>query len=111
MADGRRIRSRGTALALLILAVVAFEAFQLTFSVPQTTRARAPGFGASGRHGRLEGQARSVTVAASESETAASQAYFTGIGWYLMHFVVSICNDGIMKFLGENLPPFQIVFL
>eukprot|EP00913_Durusdinium_trenchii_P032436 g30370.t1 len=48
---------------------------------------------------------------ASGGNLSSSQVYFVGIGWYLMHFVVSIGNDSIMKFLGENLPPFQIVFL
>jgi len=28
-----------------------------------------------------------------------------------MHFVISIGNDGLMKYLGGSLPPFQIVFL
>lgn len=39
------------------------------------------------------------------------QTYFTGIAWYLSHFAVGIANDGLMKFLGASLAPFQIVFL
>lgn len=39
------------------------------------------------------------------------QTYFTGIAWYLSHFAVGIANDGLMKFLGNSLAPFQIVFL
>lgn len=42
---------------------------------------------------------------------SAQRTYFTGIAWYLAHFVVSIGNDGLMKYLGNSLPPFQIVFL
>jgi len=56
-------------------------------------------------------RARPALTASATPSMSPSQVYFTGIGWYLMHFVVSIGNDSIMKFLGENLPPFQIVFL
>jgi len=52
-----------------------------------------------------------VAAGAGAAELTQKQAYVTGISWYLMHFVVSIGNDGIMKYLGDTLPAFQIVFL
>eukprot|EP00403_Amphidinium_massartii_P021926 CAMPEP_0178400942 /NCGR_PEP_ID=MMETSP0689_2-20121128/16047_1 /TAXON_ID=160604 /ORGANISM="Amphidinium massartii, Strain CS-259" /LENGTH=399 /DNA_ID=CAMNT_0020021749 /DNA_START=69 /DNA_END=1268 /DNA_ORIENTATION=+ len=58
--------------------------------------------------------ALSAAAASSESSASsptASQLYFTGIAWYLMHFVIGIGNDGLMKFLGNGMAPFQIVFL
>lgn len=49
-------------------------------------------------------------AAASEGRPSA-RLYFIGIAWYLSHFVVGIGNDGIMKFLGSTIPPFQVVFV
>jgi len=52
-----------------------------------------------------------VRLAATEKELAPNEKYVVGISWYLMHFVVGITNDGLMKYLGSSLQPFQIVFL
>jgi len=56
--------------------------------------------------------ATSLAAAASTvASPSAARLYFIGIAWYLMHFVVGISNDGLMKYLGGTLPPFQIVLL
>lgn len=50
-------------------------------------------------------------VAAQALPLSARRAYALGISWYLLHFVVGLLNDGLMKFLGGSVPPFQIAFL
>ena len=110
MTDSKRPRrsrsSAAAAVAASLIGALALDAFELAFSAPQT-----PPRATFGQPARRLSHPVTSAAAASQSEMSASQVYFTGIGWYLMHFVVSIGNDGIMKFLGENLPPFQIVFL
>lgn len=54
--------------------------------------------------------ATAVDVALA-SPPSSRRAYVLGIGWYLLHFVVGLLNDGLMKFLGDSFPPFQIAFL
>lgn len=58
-------------------------------------------------------RASKIATSAGQETAAPSAArtYTTGIAWYLMHFVVGISNDGLMKYLGNTLAPFQIVFL
>lgn len=57
------------------------------------------------------GARRGLDLQSRGGEATAKETYVTGISWYLAHFVVSIGNDGLMKFLGASLPPFQIVFI
>jgi len=97
------------ATALLLLGMGMLQE-QLGFAAPRAGLATSPS------STRFAGQAElnpssSVAVAAGSGTLSPKQAYITGISWYLMHFVVSIGNDGIMKFLGDTLPAFQIVFL
>lgn len=64
------------------------------------------------RGGVRKGELASDTSLHAEMETmTSSQKYFRGISWYLMHFFISIFNDGMMKFLGSNIGVAQVVFV
>ncbi|CAJ1428298.1 unnamed protein product [Effrenium voratum] len=101
------VRRAGRALLIALALLIACDV--LSFCAPLARR----GANSSRFTGSLHPapDAPLTPAAAGTSAMSTSQVYFTGIGWYLMHFVVSIGNDSIMKFLGETLPPFQVVFL
>jgi len=114
----RRSRSVGTVIvaSAVLLLGASFAKEQLGFAAPPGGQvASTPSTG-----GTLAGSEKlplqqlpssKVATAAGAAKLSPKQAYITGISWYLMHFVVSIGNDGIMKFLGDSLPAFQIVCL
>jgi len=110
----RRSRSLalvGAAAGLLLLSI-SFGCW--AFAAPSNGSISGTGLSTGGTlAGRPEVTAAAGRVAAGAgaAELTQKQAYVTGISWYLMHFVVSIGNDGIMKYLGDTLPAFQIVFL
>mmetsp|Transcript_14763 Transcript_14763/g.40770 ORF Transcript_14763/g.40770 Transcript_14763/m.40770 type:complete len:451 (-) Transcript_14763:160-1512(-) len=62
-----------------------------------------------GLRGTLAAMA-ATAAGAVEAAPSAARLYIIGITWYLMHFVIGISNDGLMKYLGNTLPPAQIVF-
>eukprot|EP00931_Biecheleriopsis_adriatica_P088656 TRINITY_DN62926_c0_g1_i1.p1 TRINITY_DN62926_c0_g1~~TRINITY_DN62926_c0_g1_i1.p1 ORF type:complete len:373 (-),score=76.13 TRINITY_DN62926_c0_g1_i1:175-1293(-) len=111
-------RSSSGTLALvaagLLLMISTFQA-QLDFTAPARGQKSVVPCSGGGRFaGRSDVKPPMSGLALASGEAPAlsgKQAYFTGISWYLMHFIVSIGNDSIMKFLGESIPPFQVVFL
>ncbi|CAE8682161.1 unnamed protein product [Polarella glacialis] len=109
------------AAALLVLAGAAslLASSPLSFCAPKGEQDLRAGGGRFVGHGigvagRKVVREASVVKDGSEGAAAAPSAnsqYVTGIAWYLSHFVVSIGNDAIMKYLGNDLPAFQVVFL
>jgi len=117
----RRSRSVGTVLMVsaILLLGLDFLHEQLGFAAPpggQISSIPSTGGTLAGsekllRQSSSSGSSGRVAAAAGVADLTPKQAYITGISWYLMHFIVSIGNDGIMKFLGDTLPAFQIVCL
>jgi len=116
-AGGARRRLASSALAVCVLVLGASGLLSLTWcaqrpphGVQQSRRFTGPALASdAGARRSLEGDRTGLQ--SRGGETAKQTMYVTGITWYLAHFLVSIGNDGIMKFLGGSLPPFQIVFL
>lgn len=111
---GARRRLASSALTACVLAVAVSGLLSAAWCAP-----RAPAHGAQqSLRGRLTGPtlavetpARTGLAARGGEEMTPAKTYAVGITWYLMHFIVSIGNDGIMKYLGSSLPAFQIVFV
>uniref|UniRef100_A0A7S3TRG1 EamA domain-containing protein n=1 Tax=Strombidinopsis acuminata TaxID=141414 RepID=A0A7S3TRG1_9SPIT len=116
MATSRRQASTALSACVLILGAYGFLDFAWCARAPAVgvqpslSRFTGPALAVDSKPARLSHD-RTGLLARGGEENSAAKAYTTGISWYLMHFIVSIGNDGIMKFLGSSLPPFQIVFL